>query len=132
MKINQIYHHFSKWEDYKYGFYNSSCENIKEHIEKSIKLLSCEKTFYKYAKEVIENWVFSCEQNLTDPSLNKIAYIGQSACCYANKTPSFVTRLAWSYIDEDKQAKANKVAQKIIKEWQIKHINKGSLWEKLD
>lgn len=128
----QIFHHFSKWEDYKEGFYNSTCENIQEHIEESVKLLSCQETFFKYASMVIENWVFSCEQNLTDPSLNKIAYIGQSACCYANKTPAFVTRLAWGYIQEEDQIKANKTAKKILNKWKEKQILKGSLWEKLD
>lgn len=128
----QIFHHFSKWEDYKYGFYESTCNDIQEHIKKSVELLSCEKKFYLYAKRVITEWIFSCEQNLTDSSLNKIAYIGQSACCLANNTPAFVTRLAWSYIDEDKQILANKVAKKIINEWKLQQKLKGSLWEKLD
>ena len=129
MKIEQIYHHFTKWEDYKEGFYNSTCENIQEHIDKSIKLLSNKKEFEKNANILIEKWFYSCEHNLTDPSLNKIAYIGQAACCIANNTPAFVTRLAWSYIDEDKQIIANRVAKKILKKWQYSHILKGSLWQ---
>lgn len=132
MKIKQIYHHFTKWEDYRFNFYNSTCQNIDEHIKKSVELLSNEDEFYKYAKKVITEWIYSCEQNLTDPSINKIAYIGQSACCLKNGTPSYVTRLAWSYIEEEKQIKANNVARKIIKEWKEKYINKGSLWENLD
>lgn len=132
MKINQIFHHFSKWEDYKFGFYDTTCDSSKEHIKKSIDLLSNQNEFYKYAKRVITEWVYSCEHNLTDPSLNKIAYIGQSACCLKNNTPSFVTRNAWQYIDEDIQIMANNTAKKILKEWKIKHLQKGGLWEKLD
>ena len=132
MKINQIFHHFSKWEDYKAGFYNRSCFNDKEHIEKSVKLLSNQKEFYSYAKRVIDEWVYSCEQNLTDPSLNKIAYIGQSACCLANGTPAFVTRNAWWFIDDKDKELANKTAMKILNEWKQRHIMKGSLWEKID
>ena len=126
----QIFHHFSKWEDYKYGFYNSTCQDTEDHIKKSIDLLSNQKEFYKYAKKVITEWVFSCEQNLTDPSLNKIAYIGQSACCLANNTPAFVTRNAWSYIDEIDQRLANNTAKEVLKEWRYKQLLKGSLWEK--
>lgn len=129
MKNKQIFHHFSKWEDYKAGFYETTCEDIQAHIKKSIELLSNQKEFYKYAKMIINEWKYSCEQNLTDPSLNKIAYIGQSACCIANRTPAFVTRLAWSYIEEENQKKANKTAKKILKEWEYSHLIKGSLWQ---
>lgn len=128
----QIFHHFSKWEDYKCGFYDSSCFNINEHIEKSVKLLSNQKEFRRYAQIMINEWVYSCEQNLTDPSLNKIAYIGQGACCVANRTPAFATRLAWSYIDEQDQIEANKTAREVLKEWKYKQLLKGSLWENLD
>ena len=77
MKINQKFHHFSRWEDYKAGFYNRTCFDEKEHIKKSVSLLSNQEVFYEYAKRVINEWFYSCEQNLTDPSINKIAYIGQ-------------------------------------------------------
>ncbi len=130
MKIKQIFHHFSKWEDYKHGFYDTTCFNPKDEIYKSVSLLSNQKEFYKYAKMVIDQWVYSCEQNLTDPAMNKIAYIGQSACCMANKTPSFITRNAWSYINEEDQREANETAKKILKEWQVKELEKGSLWGK--
>lgn len=128
--MKQIFHNFTKWEDYKQGFYNSICEDVKEHMQKSIDLLSNQEMFYRYAKKVIENWKYSCEQNLTDPSLNKIAYIGQSACCMANGTPAFVTRNAWSYIDEEDQRLANETARKVLKEWRYTQMLKGSLWEK--
>lgn len=130
--MKQIFHHFSKWEDYKHGFYNTTCEDTKEHIQKSVELLSNQDKFYKYANKVIKEWVCSCEQNLTDPSLNKIAYIGQSACCLANGTPAFVTRNSWAYLDENKQRLANETARKVLKEWKYKELVKGSLWEKLD
>lgn len=130
MKNKQIFHHFSLWEDYKAGFYDTVCHDAKEHIKKSVELLSNQDEFYKYASRVIEEWVFSCEHNLTDPSLNKIAYIGQSACCIANNTPAFVTRNAWSYIDEADQRLANETARKILKEWKYKELMRGSLWEK--
>ena len=130
MKNKQIFHHFSKWEDYKKGFYDTVCEDAQEHIRKSVELLSNQEEFYKYASKVIKEWVFSCEHNLTDPSLNKIAYIGQSACCLANGTPAFITRNAWSYIDEFDQLAANETARKVLKEWRYKELTKGSLWEK--
>ena len=43
MKTKQIFHHFSKWEDYKAGFYDTVCEDSKEHIMKSVELLSNQK-----------------------------------------------------------------------------------------
>lgn len=126
--MKQIYHHFSKWEDYKNGFYNSSCNELNQHINKSIELLSNQDEFYKIAKLLVNNWTFCIEHNLTDSSINKIAYIGQASCCFKNKTPSFVTKQAWGYIDEDTRIKANATAKKVLKEWELSHELKGSLW----
>ena len=53
MKNKQIFHHFSKWEDYKAGFYESTCEDVQKHIQKSIDLLSNQKEFEKYANIII-------------------------------------------------------------------------------
>jgi hypothetical protein len=127
--MKQIFHHFTKWEDYKAGFYNSSCSNIENHIASSIKLLSNQDDFYIAAIRVINEWVISCEQNLTDTSINKIAYIGQSACCMANGTPSFATKRAWAYIDDDDKILANQTAKKVLNIWLEMQQNKDSLWQ---
>ena len=128
----QIFHHFSKWEDYKFGMYNTSCHNVMEHIQKSINLLSNQKKFKLFAERVIDEWVFSCEQNLTYPSLNKIAYIGQASCCLANGTPCYVTRLAWSHILEENKILANETAKKVLNKWKERYNTKDTLWENLD
>ena len=79
MKIKQKFHHFSKWEDYKHGLYNTSCDMYDEKVKRSIDLLSDQEEFYLIASEMVGKWSYSSEQNLTDNAINKKAWIGQAS-----------------------------------------------------
>lgn len=67
---------------------------------------------------VCSEWVFSCEHNLTNSSMNKIAYIGQAACCLYAGVPSTITMEAWSLLDKSVQDKANEIAERVLKKWE--------------
>lgn len=131
-KIKQIYHHYNKWEDFKNGLFDTKCDNFDEKITLSIELLKDQDMFYKMSIEMIDSWVYSSEQNLSDNSINKRAWIGQATCCFSHGSPEFVTKQAWWELDEEDRIKANKTADKAIKYWKEKNIMKGSLWGKLD
>lgn len=127
--MKRIYHHFSKWEDYKSGFYSSSFNDTENHIALCIDILTNQKIFEDTALKMIDNWRYSIEHNLTDNTINRIAYIGQSSCCFANGTPSFVTKLAWGYLSENERNEANNTAKKILSDWIKKRKSKDSLWD---
>ncbi len=80
--MGRIYHHYIKWEDWRHGFYNncSGCEK-QSKIEKVLEMFNSEELTKECMNRVTSEWVFSCEHNLTNEALNKIAYIGQAACC---------------------------------------------------
>jgi len=128
MKINQVFHHYSKWEDYAAGFYGYDFEDYQFKHEMSKELLGDEKQFREVALQMIESWEYSCEHNLTDPSVNKIAYIGQASCCFNHGSPSELTKKAWWEIPEEKRNKADSVAREVLRIWREKYILKGSLW----
>jgi hypothetical protein len=128
-RIKQIFHHYSKWEDYKHGLYDSSCDYFDEKLNLSCELLRNEDDFYRVATDCLSKWKFSAEQNLSDYSINYQAYIGQASCCFNHKAPFYVTIQAWWMLSDDQRSKANAVADKVFREWQIKKQNKGSLWE---
>lgn len=70
--------------------------------------------------EVIEKWPYSCEHNLTNNSLNKIAYLGQAACCLYAKVPATVTMEAWSKVPEKFRNEADEIAAEVLTIWEAK------------
>jgi len=117
-EVKRIYHPYWRWEDYKNGFYDN-CEVSKktEFIKKSVKLLSSKELTAQYMSSVVENWQFSCEHNLTNTSLNRIAWLGQAACCFYEKIPSTITMEAWSFLTKEQQSDADLIAYALIQKW---------------
>jgi len=116
----RIYHPYWKWEDYKAGFYNNcSGEEKKQLIQKGIYMFNSEKLTLEYMYKVINEWKYSCEHNFTNPSLNKIAYIGQGACCIYANIPSIITMEIWNLLDNKIQDRANKNANNVLNKWII-------------
>ena len=121
---NRIYHPWNLWEDYKAGFYdNCSGEEKKQKIDKVIEMFSSAELTEKYMRRVITEWKYSCEHNLTNSSMNKIAYLGQGACCLYASIPSTVTMEAWSKLTKEVQDRSNSIAEKILTEWNNRNKN---------
>ena len=123
MKIKQIYHHYTKWEDYKCGFYSKRETNT----DKVFELFNDEYKTKKYMKKVITDWTISCEHNLSNYSMNRVAYIGQAACCIYAGIPSLTTMYAWKFLDYEVQERSNKIAIKNILLWEQNQILKSIL-----
>lgn len=124
MKIERIYHGWDKWEDHKNGFYNNiSGANKQEMIDKVIELFTDPEKTKEYMLKVVKEWVYSCQHNLTNESMNKIAYIGQGACCLYAGVPSTVTMEAWSKVPRKYQEIADNIADEVLKVWEGIHIS---------
>lgn len=122
--MSRIYHPYTYWEDYKCGFYdNSSGEEKKHQIKLVLEMFNSEEFTKEYMNKVIEEWRFSCEHNLSNESMNKIAYIGQAACCIYGGVPSTVTMEAWSLLDEEVKERSNKIANSVLNKWEDKNKN---------
>ena len=123
MNIERIYHPWNLWEDYESGFYNNFSGKEKQSmIDKAVEMFSSKELTRENMDKVIKTWVLSCEQNLTNNGMNKVAYIGQAACCIYAGIPATVTMEAWSSVSKENQDVANQVAEEILKEWEIIHI----------
>ena len=117
--MERIYHRYEYWEDYKAGFYNNiSGVNKDLMINKVVELFSSSELTETYMNKVIEKWKYSCEHNLTNLSLNRIAYLSQSACCIYAGVPSSITMEAWHLVSEENRNNANKIAEKIINNYE--------------
>ena len=127
--MKRIYHPYWLWEDYKAGFYdNCSGELKKQLIQKGIEMFNSENLTIDNMLRVINEWKYSCEHNLTNESMNKIAYIGQSACCLYSKIPSKATMEIWNKLEKDVQDRSNKIANEVLNIWK----QKNELCQKLD
>ena len=117
----RIYHEWSKWEDYKNSFYNNcSGKEREEKLSKAIEMFNSEDLTITNMLAVINNWEFSCEHNLTNASMNKIAYIGQAACSYYAQVPNTITMEAWNMLSKETQERSNDIAEEVINIWKNK------------
>lgn len=117
--INRIYHRWEQWECYRAGFFEENppkgmtaedCQNKYAEFLRDIKL------FKQTAYEVLDKWPKSCEHNLTNASMNRIAWIGQSSVCLKYGIPAKY-RGGFNLLNENEQLAANNVALEIINYW---------------
>lgn len=115
---DRIFHPFGKWECHKAGLYATSVDGkTKEECEKLYaEFLSDLPRFEKAAKKVISTWKNSCEHYLTNTAMNRIAWIGQAAACYATGLPNSFSA-GFYLLSERQQAAANTCALKILNVW---------------
>ncbi len=114
----RIYHPYWLWEDFKAGFYdNCSGEKKNFFIEKSIEMFQSKQLTKENMFYIVDNWKYSCEHNLTNQSVNKIAYIGQAACCHYSGCTSTITMEVWNMLDLKVQKIANTIALEAIERW---------------
>ena len=118
----RIFHTYDKWECYKAGFYDTTKEGMTaEEAERVYQgLLTNEENFRDALRSVTTEWVHSCEHYLTNKSMNRIAWLGQAALCYARGIPS-VYRGGFNLLTENQQLKANQIALEYLNEWLRNH-----------
>jgi ParB-like chromosome segregation protein Spo0J len=117
---NRIFHSHDKWECYKAGFYSTTKEGMKkEECEKVYaEFLSNSDDFANALEHIIKNWKNSCEHYLTNGAMNRIAWLGQAALCYAKGIPS-IYRGGFNLLTGEQQICANKIALKYLNLWLI-------------
>lgn len=117
--MERIYHRYELWECYKAGFFRNVSGDEKKLLEnKVIELFENSNLTEKYMNKVIDEWKYSCEHNLTNISLNRVAWLGQSACCLYAKIPYKITMEMWRYVSEEKRNIACQIAEKIINKYE--------------
>jgi len=130
--VERIYHRYENWECWKSGFFNNvSGENKKLHIENVVKIFSSQELTEKYMTKVINQWVYSCEHNLSNNQINKIAWLSQAACCLHSKIPCSITMEAWHLVSKENRDKADEIAKRLIEQYELNHEKQKKLCPKL-
>lgn len=119
-KGDRIFHTFDKWECEKAGFYASNVDGMTAdecRLAYRDFLADCDR-FRQAAKAVTTQWVNSSEHYLTNFAMNRIAWIGQAATCYATGIPSRFCG-GFNLLSDEQQREANEVALEVLNEWLV-------------
>lgn len=88
----RVYHTWDKWEAFDAGFFDSTPRNrnLSEGACKAMyaAFLRDIPRFKAAMQGVLSDWPRSTEHNLTNPRMNRIAWLGQAAMCWETGIPS--------------------------------------------
>lgn len=118
----RIFHTYDKWECHAAGFYKPSMDGVtKQQGEEMYRsFLSDLQRFEDALIGVTNEWKHSCEHYLTNPAMNRIAWLGQASMCYATGVPS-AYRGGFGLLTEEQKEQANELALKYLNKWLLSH-----------
>ena len=119
--MKQKYYHYTMWEDYKNRMYDEIKDGRQDRVKQAVRLLSDETMLYEQMTRVTHEWKYATEQNLTNASINHQAFLGQTACNIWQGIKEDETREAWGILTCEQRYKANKVADRVYKEWRDRY-----------
>lgn len=115
---NRVFHTYDKWECYAAGFYATHLDGVSKADGELLfaEFLKDDAAFRESLGHVIATWKHSCEHYLTNTAMNRLAWLGQAACCYTKGVPSCY-RAGWFRLTEQEQSKANATALEYLNRW---------------
>ena len=119
--IERIYHPWNKWECFQHGFFTGNGDVQAKQNDNYVKLLTDLTLFEACLKKVTTMWPYSCEHNLTNEGMNRVAWLGQASAAYLFGARADATRHNFSRLTEDQQRAANNLAQRYLDMWLENH-----------
>lgn len=116
IKFKRVYHPVHDWEEIPANMWGEATD-FKTALEQAIEFTGDHEKYGKAMLAVTREWPISCENALTDYSLNRRAWIGHAAVAYALNIPEDITRKAWGMLTDEQRLLANKAADRAISEW---------------
>lgn len=120
-KLKRVYHPYHNWEEINFNMWGS-VKDRKKALASAIKFTGNHILYGEFMLKVVSRWPISCENALTDHSLNKRAWIGHAACALARRLPEDITRLAWGKLSDEQRFLANRQADFAILKWTETYI----------
>ena len=121
----QLFYSYDKWEDYKFGMFKEDSVDRENRVDRAAFLFKDQYMCNLFMRRVCDEWEISCKQVFTNPQMNKIAWLGQAACCLYAGIHEDETREAWSRLSDEEREFANNVAKSNIDRW-LQNNGKGS------
>ena len=129
--MDRIYHTWDKWECYPAGFYENHAPNnmTEDEAEEAYRaLLGDIEEFGNTLEKIINEWKYSCEHYLTNPNMNRIAWLGQAALAYKHGIPSRY-RGGYNLLTEDQQEAADRKALEYLNRWMHNNGHPELSWD---
>ena len=120
-KLKRIYKTWDTWECYRAGFFENKPPKgatPEECLDAYSSFLRDLDKFGQGMDLVFKDWPNSCEHNLTNDKMNRIAWLGQSAMCRMTGIPSFF-KGGYNRLSKDEQSAADALALKFLNKWLV-------------
>lgn len=116
--MKRIFHHCDVWECVRAGMY-SPADHLDHDtaIRQYAEFLRDIQRFEAALQRVLTEWPISCEQFLSNDSINRVAWLGQAAMCIETGVPRLF-RAGFKLLTDDEQRRANIAALKALFQWQ--------------
>ena len=124
--MKRIYHHYETWECLRmYLPYDGEVVDHDTLLHLYADFLRDIHRFKRALNRVKKEWPLSCEQFLSNESINRIAWLGQAAMCIDTGIPRKY-RAGFMLLSVQEQEAANRTAQECLAEWLEDHARKNS------
>jgi hypothetical protein len=117
--MERIYHTWDKWECYPAKFFEDLPPKNMTNDETLTAFAEFFRDLDKFEeglKRVLSEWKYSCEHNLTNDKMNRVAWLGQAAICIMEGIPSSF-RAGYSLLNEGERDVADRLALKYLNKW---------------
>jgi hypothetical protein len=109
--------HFESWEGVPCGFFSPVHPKGKRSCEEAYaEFLSDLRLFDRSISKVFNEWPMMCLHFMSNTSMNKIAFLGQTAMCIHTGVPSCF-RGGFKLLTAEQQRQADAVAEVRLNEW---------------
>lgn len=114
----RIFHTYDKWECVQNGIHKKQVDGkTKDQCQEEYRAFLADLDAFESALQgVTSEWKHSCEHYLTNKAMNRIAWLGQAAACYAIGIPAEF-RGGFNLLTAEQQQAANELALKYLNKW---------------
>lgn len=117
--MKQQYTPYWEWEDWINGMWRKvSKEEEEALLTVAVEFAGDHIKYGNAMKEVVRAWPRTMLNSLSNPSINRRAFLGQCACAYKMNLPEYIVRSAWRKLTDKQRYLADKVAQETINQYE--------------
>lgn len=130
MRIERVYHPVCDWEEVNHNMYGD-VDDRKKWLSKAIAFTGDHLLYGRFMMRVINEWPVSCENALTDLTINRKAWVGHAAVALALGCPEDITREAWGLLTDEQRILANNQAKRAIDEWEHNYRESKGIYQQV-
>lgn len=117
VKFDRVWHPVEDWEEIQFNMWGSVSDRPLT-LQAAIEFTGNADLYGDHMDLMVMEWPVSCENALTDYSLNRKAWVGHAACALYMQCPEDITRKAWGYLTDEQRKLANRRAAIAIRNWE--------------